>query len=60
MTDKMDRRLKHLEEVHLKQHRYVEALEGEKAPEEVIKKAKKEKLKIKDEIEKMKGEINVP
>jgi hypothetical protein len=60
MTNKMDRRLKHLEEVHHKQHRYVEALEGEKAPEEVIKKAKKEKLKIKDEIEKMKGEINVP
>jgi hypothetical protein len=43
-------RLQVLKDRHKKQHDIVEALEGEKAPEKIIKKAKLEKLTIKDEI----------
>ena len=44
---------------HRLQHNIVEALEGEKAPEESIKKAKQEKLIIKDQIETLKKELGI-
>jgi hypothetical protein len=50
MTDKIERRLKHLEDAHKHQHAIVEALIAEKAPDQHISKAKKEKLRIKDMI----------
>ena len=43
-------RLEFLKNKHKHQHKLVETLEGEKAPDEVIAKAKKVKLSIKDEI----------
>lgn len=43
-------RLEYLRTQHDKVHRLVEALEGEKAPEEMINVQKKIKLSIKDEI----------
>jgi hypothetical protein len=43
-----------LEEKHRHQHKLVEALEAEKAPEQTIRSAKIKKLKLKDEIEKLK------
>jgi len=51
MTD-ADRkhRIDLLEKRHKKLHSLVEALEGEKAPEPYIKKAKVEKLEVRDEI----------
>ena len=52
------RRLEHLEDAHKHQHKMVEALEAEKAPDEIIKKAKIEKLRIKDMIAHLKGEVN--
>lgn len=44
------KRLKYLKTKHEKVHKIVEALEGEKAPEENISHQKKIKLSIKDEI----------
>jgi len=55
----IEKRLKHLEDAHRHQHDIVESLEAEKAPEHVITKAKKEKLRIKDMIASLKGEMNV-
>ena len=43
-------RLEVVREKHKKQHAIVEALEGEKAPEEMIAQAKRLKLSMKDEI----------
>jgi uncharacterized protein YdcH (DUF465 family) len=43
-------RLEYLRTQHDKVHRLIEALEGEKAPEENISHQKKIKLSIKDEI----------
>lgn len=56
--EKIERRLKHLEDSHSHQHNIVETLIAEKAPEYTIIKAKKEKLRIKDMIENLKGNIN--
>lgn len=54
----IQRRLEFLEDAHAHQHKLVEALEAEKAPDEVVTKAKKEKLRIKDMIAHLKGEVN--
>lgn len=43
-------KLEHLQKKHKHLHDKVEALEHEKAPEQYVTKAKKEKLAIKDEI----------
>lgn len=56
--EKIERRLKHLEDSHTHQHKVVEALIAEKAPEHTIAQAKKEKLRIKDMVEHLKGTIN--
>lgn len=48
--ENMKHRIDLLKARHKKQHSIVEALEAEKAPEKVIQAAKKEKLRIKDEI----------
>ena len=56
--EKIERRLKHLEDTHTHQHKMVEALIAEKAPEHTITEAKKKKLRIKDMIENLKGHIN--
>lgn len=46
---------KHVLEVkHKELHNTIEALEAENAPDDIIHKKKKEKLKIKDELEKLK------
>lgn len=42
-----------LQRKHNDLHRRIEALEAEKAPDEYIKPLKRDKLKIKDEIEKL-------
>lgn len=44
------KRLAYLKEKHKKAHALVEALEGEKAPEDVVNQQKRIKLSIKDEI----------
>lgn len=44
------KRLKYLRTQHTKVHKLIEALEGEKAPEEAINVQKKIKLSLKDEI----------
>lgn len=44
------KRLEYLRTQHTKVHNLIEALEGEKAPEEAINTQKKIKLSIKDEI----------
>jgi hypothetical protein len=49
-NDKIIKRLEHLKKEHKKFHLLIEALEGEKAPEEILKNHKKIKLAIKDEI----------
>jgi hypothetical protein len=43
-------RLEYLKAQHKKTHAIIEALEGEKAPEEAITRQKRIKLSIKDEI----------
>lgn len=53
----LDARLVSLERKHKDIHERVEALEAEKAPEAFIKPLKKEKLKLKDEITKIKHMI---
>jgi len=47
---KLETRLKFLKTQHKKQHDIIEALEAEKAPEEIVKNHKRLKLSIKDEI----------
>jgi len=49
-------RLASLEIKHNKLHKQIEALEAEKAPDKYIKPLKIEKLKLKDEILKLKGD----
>lgn len=49
-TDNITHRIEILKTKHKLQHSIIEALEGEKAPDRMIKSAKLEKLKIKDEI----------
>jgi len=46
-------RIEVLEQKHKELHTRVEALEAENAPDEYVTKLKKEKLAIKDEIEKL-------
>lgn len=43
-------RLEFIKAKHKKQHAIVEALEADKAPEEIVNKAKRLKLSMKDEI----------
>ena len=50
-------RLDHLEMKHKELHARIESLIAEKAPEKFITNLKKEKLKIKDEIEKIRKEV---
>lgn len=49
-TNSKLKRLEYLKTQHTKVHNIIEALEGEKAPEDAINKQKKIKLSIKDEI----------
>lgn len=53
---KLEKKLKFLKDQHKRQHDIIEALEAEKAPEEVIKRHKKLKLAIKDEIAELEKE----
>lgn len=55
---KIDDRIVWLEQKHKHQHAVVESLEAEKAPEESIRRAKIEKLKLKDEIENLKRMVS--
>lgn len=48
--DKRIKRLTYLKKKHKKAHALVEALEGEKAPEDAVSHQKRIKLSIKDEI----------
>lgn len=48
-------RVQLLEDRHKHQHKVVESLIAEKAPEPAIKSAKIKKLELKDEIEKLKN-----
>lgn len=50
-------RLEHLRTEHKKIHDIIEALEGEKAPEETIAYHKKIKLSIKDELTQIENEL---
>lgn len=50
-------RLEALRAKHKTLHERIEALEGEHAPDKYIKPLKKEKLALKDEIEKVKREF---
>jgi len=60
MTKENDEhRLELLKKRHKQIHSTVEALEGEKAPEKHTKKAKKEKLKVKDEITLLENKISL-
>lgn len=51
------KKLAYLKTQHAKVHKLVEALEGEKAPEEAINVQKKIKLSIKDEIAALEGAL---
>lgn len=53
----MNSRLEFLKKQHEKQHKIVEALEAEKAPEEAIKQQKRIKLAIKDEIAQIENQM---
>lgn len=55
---KIDEKILWLENKHKHQHDIVESLEAEKAPEESIRRAKIEKLKLKDEIENLKRMVS--
>lgn len=50
-TADVEYRLNLITKEHAKQHKMVEALEAEKAPDKHVKAAKVKKLKLKDEIE---------
>lgn len=54
---KLENHLRFLKDQHKKQHDIIEALEAEKAPEEAIKKHKRLKLSIKDEITALETEM---
>ena len=58
-TEGDEYRLELLKKRHKKQHDMVEALEGEKAPEKHTKKAKVEKLKLRDEITMLESKISL-
>jgi hypothetical protein len=49
-TETRLKRLEYIKTKHKKQHAIVEALEADKAPEEMVNKAKRLKLSMKDEI----------
>ena len=49
--------IEYLEKKHQMQHKRVDALEAEKVPEEILKRAKIEKLNLKTELERLKGSI---
>lgn len=51
------KRLEYLRTKHTRVHKIIEALEGEKAPEEIIKNHKRLKLSLKDEIAELESEI---
>lgn len=53
---KLEKKLKFLKDQHKRQHDIIEALEAEKAPEDVVKRHKKLKLAIKDEIAELEKE----
>ena len=42
---------------HKHQHNIVEALEGERAPDDIVHNAKIKKLRLKDEIERIKNRL---
>jgi len=50
-AEDIEYRLKLITNEHARQHKVVEALEAEKAPDKHVKAAKVKKLKLKDEIE---------
>ena len=54
---KLENRLRFLKTQHKKQHDIIEALEAEKAPEEIVKNHKRLKLSIKDEIASLENEM---
>ena len=53
ITMEFQRKIKHLEGKHQKLHNTVEALEAENAPDFSIMRVKKEKLLVKDEINRL-------
>ena len=52
----IEARLESLQRKHKDIHKRIEALEAERCPEQYIKPLKKEKLSIKDEIERLQHE----
>ena len=55
----LEARLESLERKHKHQHSIIEAAEAEKAPDQFINRMKIDKLKLKDEIERIKREISI-
>ena len=51
-------KLEQLQKEHKRKHNFIEAAEAEKAPEEFIKKLKVDKLKLKDEIDRLLKDAN--
>lgn len=51
-------KLEHLQKEHKRKHAFIEAAVAEKAPEEFIKKLKVDKLKLKDEIDRLLKDAN--
>ena len=51
-------KLEQLQKEHKRKHNLIEAAEAEKAPEEFIKKLKVDKLKLKDEIDRLLNDAN--
>ena len=50
MSEDYNERIKQLEELHKHQHKIVEAIKAEKAPADSLARAKKVKLRLKDQI----------
>lgn len=50
MSEDYTQRIKALEDAHRHQHKIVDALEAENAPDDALTRAKKYKLQLKDQI----------
>lgn len=53
-----ERRLEVLKSAHQHQHKVVEALEAEKAPDQIVTQAKIKKLQLKDQIHELEKKVN--
>ena len=58
-TDKLEAHLDALLSKHKKIHKLIEALEAERAPDDVVQRNKIEKLQLKDEIERLQNMVSL-